>query len=117
MIFKDNKPIFLQVSERLCDEILQGSYAENERVPSVREYSALVEVNINTAMRSFDYLLQLDILYTKRGLGYFVADGAVKKIIEFRHHRFVEEYLPDVFRQMKMLDISVDEVIELYRKF
>ena len=56
MIFKESKPIYLQIADRICDEILQGTYGEGERIPSVREYAALVEVNANTAMRAFDFL-------------------------------------------------------------
>lgn len=50
MNFKENKPIYLQIADRICDEILQGRYAENDRIPSVRDYAATVEVNANTAM-------------------------------------------------------------------
>ena len=56
MNFKESKAIYLQIADRICDEILLGQYQEEERIPSVREYAAMVEVNANTAMRSFDYL-------------------------------------------------------------
>ena len=73
MKFKESKSIYLQIADRICDEILQGQYKEEERIPSVREYAATVEVNANTVVRSFDYLQGQDIIYNKRGLGYFVA--------------------------------------------
>lgn len=56
MNFKESKAIYLQIADRICDEILLGQYPEEERIPSVREYAAIVEVNANTVMRSFDYL-------------------------------------------------------------
>lgn len=71
MNFKESKAIYLQIADRICDEILLGQYQEEERIPSVREYAAMVEVNANTAMRSFDYLQSQDIIYNKRGIGYF----------------------------------------------
>ena len=58
MIFEDHKPIYLQIVDRICDEILAGKYGVGERVPSVREYAEIVEVNANTVMRSYDYLQQ-----------------------------------------------------------
>ena len=54
MKFKESKPIYLQIADRICDELLQGLYQEEERIPSVREYAATVEVNANTVVRTFD---------------------------------------------------------------
>ena len=55
----------------ICDEILQGQYTEEERILSVREYAATVEVNANTVVRTYDYLQGQEIIYNKRGIGYF----------------------------------------------
>ena len=71
MNFKESKAIYLQIADRICDEILLGQLGEEERIPSVREYAAIVEVNANTVMRSFDYLQSQNIIYNKRGIGYF----------------------------------------------
>ena len=73
MNFKESKAIYLQIADRICDEILLGQFAEEERIPSVREYATIVEVNANTVMRSFDYLQSQNIIYNKRGIGYFVS--------------------------------------------
>ena len=82
MNFKDNNPIYLQIAERICDEILQGRYSEDDRIPSVREYAAMVEVNANTVVRTFDHLQSLEVIYNKRGLGYFVAKGAIRRLLQ-----------------------------------
>ena len=55
MKFKESKSIYLQIADRICDEILQGQYTEEERILSVREYAATVEVNANTVVRTYDY--------------------------------------------------------------
>jgi transcriptional repressor NrdR len=65
MNFKESKAIYLQIADRICDEILLGQFAEEERIPSVREYATIVEVNANTVMRSFDYLQSQNIIYNK----------------------------------------------------
>ena len=114
MNFKDNNPIYLQIAERICDEILQGTYREDDRIPSVREYAAMVEVNANTVVRTFDYLQSLEIIYNKRGLGYFVAKGAARRIAKERKRTFLTEELPELFRKMDSLKISFDELRELY---
>ena len=103
MKFKESKSIYLQIADRICDEILQGQYKEEERIPSVREYAATVEVNANTVVRSFDYLQNQEIIYNKRGLGYFVSQGAVGHILELRKEIFLRDELPEFFRQLKTL--------------
>ena len=111
MQFKDHKPIFLQIAERICDEILGGKYPEGERLPSVREYAAELEVNVNTVVRSFDWLSQKDIIFNKRGMGYFISQGAREAILSLRKKEFFEEQLPEFFRTMKALGITLEEVI------
>jgi DNA-binding transcriptional regulator YhcF (GntR family) len=111
MEFKENKAIYLQIVDRLCDDILLGKYQEEDRIPSVREYSASVEVNVNTAVRSYDHLQIQGIIFTKRGLGYFVSPGAKSVIEEMRREEFLNEKLPELLQSMKTLNISIDELV------
>ena len=117
MKFKESKSIYLQIADRICDEILQGQYKEEERIPSVREYAATVEVNANTVVRSFDYRQGQDIIYNKRGLGYFVAQEGRERILGLRKEVFLKEELPEFFRQLKTLDISMKDVEKLYKEY
>ena len=117
MNFKESKAIYLQIADRICDEILLGQYPEEERVPSVREYAAIVEVNANTVMRSFDYLQVQNIVYNKRGIGYFVALGAKELIRSLRKEIFLKEELDYFFRQLYTLDIPMKEIEAMYREF
>jgi len=114
MEFSNQKPIYLQIADHLCDEILQGRYPEGERLPSVREYATMVEVNVNTLVRSYDWLGQHDILDSRRGLGYFVSPGACAHIAEVRKEMFFEQQLPEIFRSMQTLGIRIEEVVEQY---
>jgi len=117
MNFKENKAIYLQIAERICDLILLGEYQEEERVPSVREYAAIVEVNFNTVMRSFEYLQTSGIIFNKRGIGYFVATGAVEKIHTMRKEFFLQNEINDFFKQIYMLEIPLQEIVEMYNEF
>ena len=117
MNFKESKAIYLQIADRICDEILLGQFAEEERIPSVREYATVVEVNANTVMRSFDYLQSQNIIYNKRGIGYFVATGARELIHSLRKDIFLKEELDYFFRQIKTLDIPIEEITDMYREF
>ena len=102
----------MQIADFICDDILQGKLLEDERIPSVREYAASVEVNANTCARAYDWLQGQDIIYTKRGLGYFVSAGAKTAIQKMKRKEFMTEILPDVARQMANLDISMNELTE-----
>ena len=117
MNFKENKAIYLQIAERISDEILVGHYPEEERIPSVREYAAIVEVNANTAMRSFDYLQSQNIIYNKRGIGYFVSVGAKELIRSFRGDVFLKEEVGYFFRQLATLNISISEIETMYQEY
>lgn len=110
MNFSTEKAIYVQIADRLCDEILTGKFADDERIPSVREYAVLLEVNTNTTVKSYDLLEQQGVIYKKRGLGYFVTAGAKEKILEERRREFMETRLPEMFRQMRMLGIGLEEV-------
>ena len=114
MIFTNDKAIYLQMADRLCDEILSGAYKDDDRIPSVREYAVLLEVNTNTAVKAYDELARANIIYNKRGLGYFVTPGAKKQILKERKRAFMKQRLPELFRQMQLLGITLEDVKDAY---
>lgn len=117
MTFKDGQPIYLQIAERLCDEILAGTYPPDTRIPGVREYSALLEVNVNTTVKAFDALAQRDVIYSKRGMGYFVTPDARERIAGERRKHFREHAMPEFFERMRQLDISMYEMNEAFKAY
>lgn len=117
MTFKENKPIYLQIADRIMDEILQHVYEEEGRILSVREYAGVVEVNANTVVRTYDYLQNQGIIYNKRGLGYFVSPGAAQKIVALRKETFLQQVLPDVFKEMYLLHIPMETLAEMYEAY
>ena len=114
MIFTNDKAIYIQMADRLCDEILADKYKDDDRIPSVREYAVLLEVNANTVVKAYDELSRANIIYNKRGLGYFVTPGAKKQIMKERKQEFMKERLPELFRQMQLLDITLEDVKSAY---
>ena len=117
MTFSNDKAIYMQMADRLCDEILSGTYKDDDRIPSVREYAVLLEVNTNTAVKAYDELARANIIYIKRGLGYFVTKGAKEQILKERRRIFLSERLPELFRQMELLNISIGDVTKEHEKF
>ena len=116
MTFTNDKAIYIQMADRLCDEIIAGNYHDDERIPSVREYAVLLQVNTNTAMKAYEQLSRDEIIYNKRGLGYFVTPGAQEKIMASRRREFMEQQLPEMFRNMKLLGIDIKDVADAWKK-
>lgn len=114
MMFSNDKAIYLQMADRLCDEILAGTYADDDRVPSVREYAVALEVNTNTAVKAYEALARDGVIYNRRGLGYFVTPGARTTIMEQRRRAFLGDTLPAMLRQMRLLGIGIDEVMSVW---
>jgi len=114
MDFKETQPIYMQIADWACEQILLGKWQSDDRAPSVRELGALLEVNPNTVVRSYDFLQTKDILVNKRGVGFFIAPNAANKIREFRKERFFEEELPVVFKTMRLLGIEINEIVKQF---
>ncbi len=118
MNFKENnKAIYLQIADKICDDILLGTYTAGGRLPSVREYAAMVQVNANTVMRSYDYLSSLEVIYNKRGIGFFVADDACGKVTDMRRTSFLETEISEVFHQLRLLGVTPDALRDMYSKY
>ncbi len=114
MEFLENQPIYMQIADNFCENILLQKWKSNERIPSVRDIAVTLEVNPNTAMRAFVYLQEKDIIYNKRGIGYFVTEEGHQKALELKRAEFIERDLPVLMKTMKLLDISCKEMEEIY---
>ena len=109
-MFTNEKAIYMQMADRLCDEILAGTYQSDDRIPSVREYAVMLEVNTNTAVKTYEHLAREGVIYNRRGMGYYVSPDARQQILERRRAEFREQTLPELFRQMRLLDIDIAEI-------
>ena len=78
MEFKDSQAIYLQIADHICEQVLLNKWQPEERIPSVRELAVMLEVNPNTVMRTCELLQQQEIIYNKRGIGYFISNDAAK---------------------------------------
>jgi GntR family transcriptional regulator len=117
MNFKDKEAIYLQIAAYICDHITMGKWLPEQKLPSVRELAGELQVNPNTVMRTYEYLQNQEIVFNKRGLGLFVAANALEKIKNNRKERFLQQELPEFFRSLYLLDISLDELQKRYESF
>ena len=117
MQFRESRAIYLQIADYICERILLKQWKTGERIPAVRELAVQVEVNPNTVMRTFEFLQSQNIIYNQRGIGYFVSPDAVKNTTEYRKAEFIEKELPNIFRNIYLLDMDIDELKQRYEKF
>jgi DNA-binding transcriptional regulator YhcF (GntR family) len=116
MNWNSNKAIYLQIADRIIDEILAGKAQIGDRALSVREYAAQVQVNPNTVVRSYGFLEAEGILLNQRGIGFFISAVAQEKARAFKRKEFMEEILPEVFRTMDLLQMSIEELNDCYHQ-
>jgi GntR family transcriptional regulator len=110
MNFNDKQAIYLQIADYVCDKILTSEWRPEDKIPSVRDLAIELQVNPNTVMRAYEYLQQLEVIYNKRGIGHHVAPDAKGVISGFRKQLFFENELPQLFKNLELLNISFGEI-------
>ena len=113
MDFRKQKPIYLQIADWLMEQVLQGQLVADDRMPSVRDVASQMGVNPNTVVRSFDQLQQDEIIYQRRGQGYFVEAEAKERIIGLWRRQFIDEELPALRQRMQLLGLTFDELKDM----
>lgn len=117
MQFRESQAIYLQIADYVCERILLKEWPPGERVPSVRELAVLLEVNPNTVMRTYEFLQQQAILFNQRGIGFFAAPDALEQAARYRKDLFLEKDLPQLFRNLYLLGMDLEELKPRYRQF
>ena len=110
-MFDDRSPIYLQIADKIKDDILSGSLREDEQVMSTNQYAAFYRINPATAAKGFHQLIDEGVLYKRRGVGMFVAPDARAKLLAQRRERFFAEVVDPVLSEARILGIPVTEVI------
>ncbi|KLT64817.1 GntR family transcriptional regulator [Pedobacter sp. BMA] len=117
MEFRDNKAIYLQISDYVCEHILLQKWKSEEKMPSVREMAVTLEVNPNTVMRTYELLQQKNIIQNRRGVGFFVSPNAITEVKNFRKVQFISDDLPVLFRNMYLLQVDFNDLKSRYDAF
>jgi GntR family transcriptional regulator len=117
MQFKENPAIYIQIAEYVCEQILLKKWKLGDKIISIRDLAVNMEVNPNTVQRAYDFLQQRDIITNKRGVGYFVEDDAMDRILGFRREQFIENELPVFMRNIYLLKIDFKEIKTLFEQF
>ncbi|NLX77494.1 MAG: GntR family transcriptional regulator [Clostridiaceae bacterium] len=114
--FEDERPIFIQIAEQIEDAILSGAYPEESQIPSSTEISVGLRINPATVLKGINILVDSGLVYKKRGIGMFVATGAVKILREKRKKEFYDKYILKLAAEAKRLNLSKDDIIAMIER-
>lgn len=114
----DNRPIYLQIADRIKDDILSGRYPSGERIPSVRELAADCQVNVNTIVRTYEHLERERLIYNKRGIGFFVVEDAAMRVAALRRQAFYDGgEMESLFARLRSFGLDAEELARLYSEY
>lgn len=116
MEFRDKQAIYMQIADYFGINILQDQWKADEKVPSVRQLAIELEVNPNTVMRTYTHLQESDIIYNKRGIGYFVSPNAKTILKAMIKQQFIEVELPEFYRKMQLIGLTIKDLEEMFKK-
>jgi GntR family transcriptional regulator len=112
----ESRPIFQQIAEQIENDIISGVLPEETQVPSTNEFAAFHRINPATAGKGVNLLVDEGILYKKRGIGMFVAEGARARLVAQRRDQFRDQYLAPLLAEATKLGISQDELATMLRQ-
>jgi GntR family transcriptional regulator len=114
--FDNNKPIFIQIREKIEDQIVNDQLKEEEQAPSTNQLVSFYKINHATVAKGVNQLVDEGILYKKRGIGMFVATGAKVKLMNKRKEVFVDDYVVPLVQEAVKLGISEGEITEMINR-
>jgi len=114
--FEDERPLFIQIAEQIEDAILSGAFPEETQIPSTTEISVSYKINPATALKGINILVDRGIVYKKRGLGMFVAKGAVGILKDRRKEEFIDNYVSKLVSEAKRLGFSKEDIIKMVER-
>ncbi len=112
MEFNDNKPIYKQIVDYAFNRIISGSWSPGLMIPSVRELAADLGVNSRTVLKAMENLQDLQLIEPKRGMGFILMEDASAKVMKARRKEFFDITLPEFLKEIEILGIPRDELIE-----
>lgn len=110
MEFSEPKGIYLQIADRMRERILRGEWKTGERIPSIRELAIELGVNPNTVTKSYQKLLDRELISNQRGRGYFVSENAAERALQEMREEFMRDELPRIIGAMRLLGIGMEEI-------
>ena len=117
MKLDDTQPIYLQLANEIRQQIVEGHLAEGEQVMSTTQYAQQLRINPATAAKAFAELTATGVIYKKRGIGMFVAEGAREQLLEARRGTYFTEVLRPALEEARRIGIKEEELSNYVKTF
>jgi len=108
-------PIYRQLFQQLRQRIVSGQLAPDEQLPSVRDLSAELKINLLTVAKVYQLLEGEGLVETRRGLGTFVLDGHTTRSLTEKR-KLIADAVEQVVAEAQHLDLDAAELIRLVRQ-
>ena len=112
----DDQPIYRQLRDRVVAMILDGTLAEGDSLPSVRNVAAEHQLNPLTVLKGYQELVDEGLVEKRRGLGMFVREGATGRLMSDERAKFLKDEWPRVAETIQRLGLTVDELLKTLAK-
>ncbi|WP_223789691.1 GntR family transcriptional regulator [Marinicella meishanensis] len=109
--WNDKEPIYLQLKDQIKDMILSGDIREGDALPSVRQVAIDYKVNPITVSKSYQILVDEELVEKRRGLGMFVQSGAAQKLQVNENEQFIKEDWPKILNRIQTLNLDTEQLI------
>jgi GntR family transcriptional regulator len=109
--WNDNQPIYRQLRDRVVAMILDGVLKEGDPLPSVRNVAAEYRLNPLTVLKSYQELVDEELVEKRRGLGMFIKTGARTLLLRDERQKFLEEEWPRVKAMIQRLGLQPEELL------
>ena len=110
--WNDTQPIYWQLKELTVAMILDGTLAEGDALPSVRTVASDFQLNPITVSKSYQALVDDDLVEKRRGLGMFVCTGARQKLTDSEREKFLSEEWPAMVIRIRQLGLDTNQLIQ-----
>lgn len=107
------RPVYLRLRDEICAGILDGRYPEESMLPSVRAFAAEQGANPLTVAKAYQQFQDEGLVIVQRGIGMFVAPGAVGALRQRERESFLQNDWPEIAARMHRIGLSVADLIEL----
>jgi GntR family transcriptional regulator len=110
--WNDSQPIYRQLRDRVVAMILDGVLSEGDPLPSVRTVAAEYRVNPLTVLKSYQQLVDEQLVEKKRGRGMFINTGARSLLLRGERQKFLAEQWPRVYATIRRLGLTAQELLD-----
>ncbi len=115
-VLDESLPIYQQIADMIMDDIIDGQIEEDEKIPSENDIAQFFSINRATIRKGLQVLLDMDLIYKRRGIGMFVKKGARAKLIRERQSNYTDVYIRPLLEEAKRIGLDLADVIQMIKE-